>query len=132
MASYKISGDFCYICRNERYANKIVPCEESGICKPITQLPPDDEEYPMWSTPDNEFVINGWVEITSISKREKYEISKKSGDKTELIALYLPTLEKLEIWMALQDWDTAPIDQQEFFRRIMIFHNKYVEIISQV
>jgi len=121
------------ICRHDTYKNDVVPCEhEAGICLPITRLEPDDSEWPMDAGPENEFVISAWEEIRSISRREKVEVQRQSSNKTETIVLYLPTLEKLEVWMEMQDWDTAPLDRQEFFRRLMLFHNKYVEIVSKV
>lgn len=133
MAAYKIPGDFCVICRHENFKGQTVPCEgEAGICLPITRLDPTDEEWPMDGGPENEFVISAWEEIRSISRRERIEAQRRFGNKTETIILYLPTLEKLEVWMDMQDWDTAPLDRQEFFKRLILFHNKYVEIISKV
>jgi len=133
MAVYKIPGDFCVICRYENFKDDTVPCEsEVGICLPVTRLDPADEEWSMDAGVENEFVIAAWEEIRSISRREKVEIQRRSGGKTETLVLYLPTLEKLEVWIEMQDWDTAPLDRQEFFRRLMLFHNKYIEMISKV
>ena len=68
------------------------------------------------------FVAIGYEEIAAASQRERIPTAK--GDKQ--IEKFLPTLEKLETWMAYQDWPTAPVEPAEFYRLVVIYHNAFI------
>ncbi len=69
--------------------------------------------------PTVSFICDAYEEISTISKRERIERFK---DEKQQI-LYLPTLEHLNIWIDLHDWNTAPIYPDDFLRYITVFHS---------
>ncbi len=75
----------------------------------------------MAMTVESKYVIDSWEEITAISRTERYDFVR--GD--EHYYSYLPTLEKLEVWMSTNDWDYSPVTENEFLKWITIFHSHY-------
>jgi len=74
---------------------------------------------------DCAYVVACYNLITSISRRDAIRVGgKKDG---EYSIHYLPTLEKLEMWMDLNDWDSAGMDRFEFFHLITVYHNAYTK-----
>lgn len=114
-----MSGRRCNSCRRDFYnREEDVPCErKEGICW-ITKRKPDDPQIPMTSPPSVQFVIDGWEKVTAISPLQRLE--KKEGKKHLII--FRPTLDKLDLYMNLIDWKTAPIDRFTFFEWVTLFH----------
>lgn len=133
MANCGIGPAECALCtaRNaERDAH--VPCErEGGLCY-VTQREPEDDELPMLSSSAISFVIDTYFEITGMSRSAEQRVVRSKGKKTEEIILYLPTLEKLDLWMNTADWKTIPIERYYFLYLIGLFHRIYTnEIVSK-
>lgn len=98
-----------------------MPCESENRCW-LTQKPGNSDIAPMFTNPVSFFIGQAHEEITAISRRE--ERQKQGADKKTYI-LYLPTLENLRFWCECNDWDTSPMQQEDFLIYMMIFHSAY-------
>lgn len=95
----------------------------------VTDLPPTDERAPMEISGVCNYVADSYAEIASMGSRERYEKVTGEGKNQKRMVLSLPTLDKLELWMSLNDWQSSPIDKWEFMRLISEFHSAYINAL---
>jgi hypothetical protein len=76
----------------------------------------------MVSPPGVQFVIDAWEEITAISPL--FRVDRTEGEKAWFS--YQPTLEKLELFMEMVDWHTAPVDRFTFYKWVCLVHRTFV------
>lgn len=112
---------------DEETGRRTPPCEITGRCF-VTELAPDDPEYPMVIDPIGQFILSSWNEITSISRKESIEWEKNK----KRYSMQTKTLEHLSLWMNNQDWNTVPVDRKEFFRLLTILHVAYLNNINKI
>lgn len=95
----------------------------------VTDLPPTDKRAPMQISGTCNFVADSYAEIAAMSRRERIEKVTGEGKNQKRMILSLPTLEKLELWMSLNDWQSSPVDKWDFMRLIAEFHNAYINAL---
>jgi len=106
-----------------------VPCEEEkGLCW-ITDKIPEDKDWPMNLNECCQYVVQCYIEIIGSSIRERIELTVEGGKKTKII--YLPSLDKLEMWMNFNDWNSSPVNEDEFFKMIITYHQSYTGFLIQ-
>lgn len=75
----------------------------------------------MLLTPENEWIVQGYEEVTAISLTEKREVYEGDSGTVYL----LPTLSGLQLWMDCQEWESAPVERNEFLHLITKYHQAY-------
>ncbi len=71
-------------------------------------------------------VVHLWNIITSVSRIDM--ITKKGAKKDEYITVGIRTLEKMEVILDAQDWETMTISKDDAINYIAIFHITYNDI----
>jgi hypothetical protein len=80
----------------------------------------------MFTNPILFFIAHAHEEICAISRKE--ERQKQGRDKKQYI-IYLPTLENLKFWSDCNDWETSPVEKEDFLIYIMVFHSAYINAL---
>jgi len=93
-----------------------VPCEVD-VCW-ITKRQRTDPVAIMELDPIGEFVAQSYEEIIALSRKGKITV-KRGGKYTDLL---IPTIDGLEMWMKFCDWESAPVNQGDFFNLILVYH----------
>lgn len=97
------------------------PCDLDNICG-VTGFDVNHDERFM-NIPWLVNIISGfWLDIISISRREKYE--KKQEKQTTIYHFY--TVEKIDSYLDSLQWDLYPITRNEAYRLILKFHLTYI------
>lgn len=103
-----------------------LPCEKNDkkICS-FTMKYREDKEFPIFSGKFILMIAYFWNEIVTISRKEvvvKHENKKK-------ITYRLPTLEKMEFFFKMVDFDLYEINEQDAFYLISLFHKEYCNTV---
>lgn len=118
-------------CRQEhRNNNNLVPCErnEEQICG-LTKYHIKDNRYLIDPPLEVKTIAEMWADIVSLSNREQIIRRIKKGKNIESMEIYLPTLEKLEYYFKIQNWQYMPFTEYEALHFIKIFHSTYTGIV---
>lgn len=132
LADLGLMPSVCVTCRyNTSKNNQPPPCErdEKEICG-FTGVNIHDDDAPMVLTEKVRLIISMWEEVTSISRMDSVNSIRSQGKRKEMITKYLPSLEKIDFYFSLQNWEMMPIEPAEAFHGITLFHREYVGVKS--
>lgn len=126
---FNLTPDICFKCRSERYEKeRNVGCEIEGRICNYTGYEVDDEKYFMDVDEFTSYIASTWHEIVNISKREFYRIEGKKETKN----IYLPTMDKIDIYFENKNWDIIKYDRKNIFYLVSLFHTTYIETVKNV
>lgn len=131
LADLKLNPSVCEVCRFNSAKNKsLPPCEEDGemICG-FTGKHVKDPDTPMEIDSELKRVVNMWEDIVSISRMETVSETRKAGTGKQIITKHLPTLEKIDFYFNIYDWENVLITRQDCFYLIMLFHREYTGVL---
>jgi len=115
----------CHQCISDRRKSnrKGKPCDD-GICS-LTGREVDDPVYGMQVPNDVYFIAQMWLDIISISGKEKRE--KEESGKHYVYHLY--TLQHIKTYLDMQNWSLINMSKQECFYLITLFHKHYMSTV---